>query len=130
MTTEFNSELYRKDIELSSPNEIETAFKNNYGYDLFGERIRNYYYYTEGSCIIKIQDKFYKVTVEVTMAGKPHNTGDDLYEIHSIDKVTYVEVDKSEIVNDFNNKIINEIKELNKTIDKLNNLLIKEDDEI
>ena len=97
-------ELYNKEAQLNSIDEIEEAFKSDYGYDLIEQNTTDYY--TEAECTIKIKDKYYDVTVYYDMVGSWQDVGDKLYTIDEITKVTYEEISEESIVMRFN-RIIN-----------------------
>ncbi len=115
--------LYDKRFNyIENENDIIHSFKDD-GYDLFEQNTTDYY--ESETCIIKLKnkDKYYEVTVNVTMVGSWQDVGDKLYTIDSIDEVTYKEVKYEDLVTSFNNQIKrkiltleNEIKSLEKEI--------------
>ncbi len=99
--------LYNKDYTLENKEQIEEYFKDS-GYNLFYDA-DPYDYETERTTILKIKDKYYRITIEVTMIGERQDVGEKIYHIDSIDSVTYKEVEYEELVINFNNFILNSI---------------------
>lgn len=99
--------LYNTDYKLDSPEEIEDYF-HDCGRDLF--ETDTYKYATEAYTTIKIGDKYFEVMVEVTMVGEKRDYGDKLYNVESIDQVTYTEIPYAVLKANFNDKIESLIK--------------------
>ena len=98
-------ELYNKDITgIANADDIESAFKSDYSYDLFEQNTTDYF--EKAVTVIKTRDeKFYEVVVNVTSVGAWQDVGDKLYTIESIDKVTHKEVFYDDLVKIFNAKL-------------------------
>ena len=117
-------DLYDKRFNyIENESDIEASFKED-GYDLFEQNTTDYY--ESETCIIKLknQDKYYSVTVYVTMIGAKQDVGDKLYIIDSIDSVIYTEVKYDDLVSNFNRSLKNRIKSLENQIKVLEGELI------
>jgi hypothetical protein len=110
---------------IENEEDIIPAFKDD-GYDLF-EQNTTEYQETE-KCIIKLKnkEKYYEVTVNVTMVGSWQDVGDKLYTIDSIDEVTFKEISYEKLVKDFNKKINDKIDSLKREINVLKSKKIEE----
>lgn len=116
--------LYDKRFDyIEKESDIVASFKDD-GYDLFEQNTTNYY--DSESCIIKLknQEKYFEVTVNVTMVGAWQDVGDKLYTIDSIDEITYKEVKYEDLVSSFNNQIKRKILSLKSEIKSLEKELI------
>ena len=118
-------ELYNKELTcIENADDIEGAFKSDYGYELFEQNTTDYY--TEGSTVIKTgNEQYYEVTVEVSMVGAWQDVGDKLYTIDSIDKVTYKEVEYNDLVSIFNAKLKARANYLEKQAEDLRQQIIE-----
>ena len=114
-------ELYNKEVEIDNVEDIEGYFKDC-GRELFeGDP---YGYETEAYTVVKIEDKYYGVTVEVTMVGERQDYGDKIYHVESIDNIIYKELDYELLKNNFNSRIMNEVKIKENEINTLTKQLI------
>ena len=116
--------LYDKRFDyIENESDIVASFKDD-GYELFEQNTTDCY--EESSCVIKLknQNKYYEVTVNVTMIGAWQDVGDKLYTIDSIDEVTYKEIEYDKLVSIFNQRVENEIKSLKNKITSLEGQII------
>lgn len=117
-------ELYNKEMDgITSEDQIEDYFKDCGG-DLFEQNTTDCS--EEESCVIKLdnQDKYYDVTVKVSLVGAWQDVGDKLYTIDTIDSVTYKEVEYNDLMIQFNTNIFNKIEYYKKQIVELENQIM------
>jgi hypothetical protein len=117
-----NMELYNKNFKVNLVSEIEKAFKCEYVHDMIEENTTEYY--TKVSDIIKIDDKYYKVTDNFNVVGLWQDVGDKLYTIDEVTSVEYEEVEYNKLINDFNYSVNNQIQKCYEKIKMLESKLI------
>ena len=116
-------ELYNKNFKVDSVKEIDEAFKTEYAYDMVPQNTNDNY--VEATDIIKIGDRYYKITVEFEMSGAWQNVGDKLYTIDKVTNVSYKEVTYINLVLNYNKILETRINSLKTNIEKLENKIIK-----
>lgn len=115
-------ELYNKNFKVNLVSEIEKVFKCEYVHDMIEENTTEYY--TKVSDIIKIDDKYYKVTDNFNVVGLWQDVGDKLYTIDEVTSVEYEEVEYNKLINDFNYSVNNQIQKCYEKIKMLESKLI------